>query len=260
MNRLEDKLKDLKDNNKKALITFVTAGDPDINTTKELVKEMEKRGADIIELGIPFSDPIAEGPVIQAANVRALSGGVCISSIMQAVGEMRGEVVCVPLLFLLYYNCIFKYGIDEFFRKCKDVGIDGVIIPDLPFEESIEIKDAAQKYDIIHISLISPTSKDRMKKITENARGFLYCVSSLGVTGMRSEFKTDFSEFISEINKYSKIPKMVGFGISTPEQVFALKGYFDGVIVGSAIVDIIASSDDKVKKVGEFVRVLREAL
>ena len=262
MNRIDLKFKELNEIGKKALITFVTAGDPDLASTVELVKEMEKQGADIIELGIPYSDPIAEGPVIQEANKRAMKNGIRIRDIMHTVEEIR-KVVKVPLIYLLYFNCILQYGPDAFFRDCRSSGIDGLIIPDLPYEESDEIDKYAQKHNIHIITLISPTSRDRVERIAKNSKGFLYCVSSLGVTGMRSGFDTDFDEFFSYINRASSIPKAIGFGISTPEHIRQLKGYCDGLIVGSAIVRRVGdsgSSEEAVKNVGDFMKSLRDAL
>ncbi len=261
MNRIAEKFNQLKQEGRKALITFLTAGDPTIACTIKIVKEMERKGADLIELGIPYSDPIAEGPVIQAANERALKNGIKIKDIMQAVKEMRNEVK-VPLVYLLYFNCILQYGKDRFFSDCKDSGIDGLIIPDLPFEEQDELTEVAEKYQIDLISLVSPVSEDRIEKIASNAKGFLYCVSSLGVTGTREGFETNFEEFFKSIDKYAAIPKAIGFGISTPEHIKKLKGYSDGLIVGSAIVRLIGNSkseDEAVKNVGEFVSTLKSA-
>ncbi len=262
MSRIGQKFKELKEQNKKALITFVTAGDPNLEGTKKIVEEMEKKGADLIELGVPYSDPIAEGPVIQAASVRALKNNIRIRDIMKLVRELRQRVK-VPLIYLLYFNCIFKYGADKFFAECMESGVDGVIIPDLPYEEKGEIDGIAAKYDIDLITMVSPVSKERIEMISKEARGFLYCVSSLGVTGVRSRFDTDFNEFFSYINRCTDIPKAIGFGISTPEQIRKLKGYCDGLIVGSAMVKQIEKSssiEEAVSNVGEYVKVLREAL
>ncbi len=263
MNRIDEKFLELKKIGKKALITFVTAGDPDIETTKDIVREMVSSGADIVELGVPFSDPVAEGPVIQAANVRALSKGLKINGIMEAVKDLRKDVT-IPLLYLLYFNSILQYGIGRFFENCRNAGIDGVIIPDLPFEEREEIEEFADANSIALITLVSPVSGERTQIIAENAKGFLYCVSSLGVTGVRKDFNTDFDEFFRQINKATDIPKALGFGISSVEHVNALKGYCDGLIIGSAIVKIIEDSAakpvDAVKNTGIFVKQLREAL
>ncbi|NJD02867.1 MAG: tryptophan synthase subunit alpha [Ruminiclostridium sp.] len=262
MNRIDKKFNELKKMGKKALITFVTAGDPDMRATKDIVREMVLKGADIVELGVPFSDPVAEGPVIQAANARALSKGLKIDDVMAAVNDLRNDIN-IPLLFLLYFNSILQYGIARFFENCKNSGIDGVIIPDLPFEERQEIEEFADENDIIVITLVSPASRDRIEAIARNARGFLYCVSSLGVTGVRKDFNTDFKEFFAHIDRATDIPKALGFGISSVEQVNALKNYCDGLIIGSAIVKIIennAQLADAIKNIGIFVQQLRGAL
>lgn len=262
MGRIEDKFIELKKSGKKALITFITAGDPDIDTTVRLVQEMEDKGADIIEIGIPYSDPIAEGPVIQAANERALSKGLKIKDIMAAVVIMR-QNVNVPLLYLLYYNSILQYGPDRFFRECSEVGIDGLIIPDLPYEEKDELDEFSAKYGIVLVTLVSPVSDERIEKIARNAQGFLYCVSSLGVTGVRQNFDTDFREFFSMIDRATDIPKALGFGISTQEHILALKDYCDGLIVGSAMIKRVETgrnADEAVKNVGLYTAELREAL
>ena len=262
MNRIDQKFEQLKQQNKKALITFITAGDPDIETTVKLVLEMEKSGADIIELGIPFSDPIAEGPVIQEASVRALAGGVNLDIIMDAVKKIRRQTQ-LPLVFMMYFNSIFKYGTKKFFERCADIGIDGVIVPDLPFEESGEIAEYSKRFGIYNILLVAPTSdSERMKKICGATKGFLYCVSSLGVTGERGEFKTDFSAMFDELNKDSDIPKCIGFGISTPQHVKQLKEYADGLIVGSAVVRRVAdgaTNEQKLNDVRKLVKELKSA-
>lgn len=262
MNRIKERLTKVKEQNKKALITFVTAGDPDLATTIDLVLAMENSGADIIELGIPYSDPIAEGPVIQRANERALKHGIRTVNVFETVGKIR-EHSQIPLLFLLYYNCILKYGADKFFAHCKQYGVDGVIIPDLPFEQRGEIDADAKRYGIYIISLVAPTSGNRIEKIASSAEGFLYCVSSTGVTGVRNSFSTDFEQFFKTINRYTKIPTAIGFGISTPDHIKLLKGYSDGLIVGSAVVKETEQGTDAknaVERVGAFVERLRKAL
>ncbi len=262
MSRIGSKFDELKKLNKKALITYVTAGDPTIDTTIRLVHEMESRGADIVELGIPFSDPVAEGPVIQAASERALKNKIRIADVYNAVKEIRKKSN-VPIVFLLYYNCIFKYGAERFLEGCTDAGVDGLIIPDLPFEEKDEIDSLVSRYPVDLISMVAPTSKDRLEQVAKDAKGFLYCVSSLGVTGVRSSFNTDFTEMFKEIGKYSKIPSAIGFGISTPDHIRSLKGYCDGLIVGSAVVKRIegsSSPDEAVKNVGDYVESLRAAM
>lgn len=260
MNRIDEKFIELKAKNEKALITFVTAGDPDIETTEKLVLEMVAAGADIIELGVPFSDPVAEGPVIEAASARALLNGVNLYDIFLLVKKLRVKTD-VPILLMMYLNSIFRFGKERFFALCRESGIDGVIVPDMPFEEKGEIAEEAKKAGVYSISLVAPTSKDRIKMIAEASEGFLYCVSSLGVTGQRSSFSTNFEEFFTLINQYSKVPAALGFGISTAEQVRALKEYSDGIIVGSAIVKIVGEyGRDSMKPVYEFVKGLKLAL
>lgn len=258
MNRIENKFREL--GGEKALITFVTAGDPDLETTKKLVLNMEKNGADLIEIGVPFSDPIAEGPTIQKASLRALKGGVTLVKIFDLVRELRRESD-VPLLLMMYVNTIFRFGTERFFSLCRETGIDGVIVPDLPYEEKDELSSFAKKYGVKQISLVAPTSHDRIAEIAANAEGFLYCVSSTGVTGVRTEFKTDFDEFFGEIKKSAKIPCCVGFGISSPEQAKKMSSYCDGVIVGSGVVRIVEQyGADSVGRVGEFVASLKNAM
>lgn len=224
--------------NGKAFIGFLTAGDPTLDKTEEFILTMEKSGVDLIEIGIPFSDPVAEGKVIQRANIRALSEGTTIDKIFEMVKSVR-EKSQVPLVFLTYLNPVFIYGYEAFFSKCKDIGIDGIIIPDLPFEEKEEIMLFCEKFHVNLISLIAPTSEQRISIIAREAKGFVYCVSSLGVTGVRSDIKTDLQSMISAVKKATKTPIAVGFGISTTEQASVISEYADGIIVGSAIVKII---------------------
>lgn len=259
-NRIDICFERLKHDNKKALITFITAGDPDLETTKKLVLKKIENGADIIELGVPFSDPIAEGPTIQKASLRSLSNGTNLDQIFALVSELRKETDA-PLLLMMYINTVFRYGTERFFVNCKESGIDGVIIPDLPFEERDEVEEMSNRYRVYSINLVAPTSHDRVKTIASQSKGFLYCVSSVGVTGTRSSFTTDFDEFFSLINSSASCPACVGFGISSPEQAKKMSGYCDGVIVGSAIVNIVAEyGSESVDKVGEFVRDLKLAM
>lgn len=260
--RIGDMFKRRRAEGKKALITFITAGDPDIETTKLLVGAMEKAGADLVELGVPFSDPVAEGPVIQAADLRALKNGIRTDGIFKAVSEIR-EKTQMPIVFMMYINCIFTYGKEKFFRNCAESGIDGVIVPDLPYEEKDEIADDAKKYGIRVISLVAPTSRGRIKTIAAEAEGFLYCVSSEGVTGTRKSFSTDFETYFNAVNKYTKVPTAIGFGISGPEQARELQKYADGIIVGSAVVKRIGAAENPesaAKSVSEFVGSLRRAM
>ncbi len=247
MNRIDERLGAKKARGEKALITFLTAGDPNIEFTKKALKIMEDEGVDLIEIGVPFSDPSADGPTIQEADMRALEQGADIFKIFDMVGEIRGSIT-VPLVFLLYYNVIVQYGADAFFKKCAEVGVDGLIIPDLPFEESGEVREYVDKYGVYQINLVSPTSRDRIEKIAKGSKGFLYCVSSLGVTGEKSSFDTDFSGFFSLINKYASVPACVGFGISNGAQVRELCSYCDGAIVGSAVVKAIASGENDAQR------------
>lgn len=224
---------------KKAFIGFVTAGDPGLKETEEFVLEMERGGASLVELGIPFSDPIAEGPVIQDANIRALSAGCTTDKIFSMVKSLRKKTQ-IPLVFLAYANTLFKYGYGRFCEKCSETGIDGLIIPDLPFEEKNELSTIATGYGVDLISLVAPTSEQRIQMIAKEAAGFIYVVSSMGVTGIRSEIKTDVESIIKVIKKVTDVPVAVGFGINTKEQVMHYTQAADGVIVGSAIVKIIA--------------------
>jgi len=245
-------------NGKKALIAFITGGDPDIGTTERLIFAMEEAGADIIEIGIPFSDPIAEGIVIQQADERALAGGCTVDKLFDMVKRIRAGV-SVPLAFMTYVNPIFRYGKEEFMRRCKECGIDGIIVPDLPFEENDEIKNECDEYDICLISMIAPTSsEERVKRIAAEAKGFLYCVSSLGVTGVRSAIGQEVAGMIRNVRKISSVPCAVGFGISAKDQVHEILKISDGVIVGSAIVKIIAKyGKDSVEPVKQFVKELK---
>lgn len=244
----------------KAFIPFVTCGDPDLGTTGKIVREMVKSGADLIELGIPFSDPTAEGPVIQAANIRALSGGITTDKIFDFVRELRKDVH-IPLVFMTYANVVFSYGIERFAKTCAEIGIDGMILPDVPFEEKEEFAPTCRKYGIDFISLVAPTSEARIEKIAKNAEGFLYIVSSLGVTGVRSEIKTDIASITDAVRRYTDIPCAVGFGISSPEQAKKMAAVSDGVIVGSAIVKKVGEhSRDSAPIVGEYVKSMKDAV
>ena len=260
MNRIEKCFSDLKKRKEKALITFITAGDPDLEATERAVFEMFDNGADIIELGVPFSDPVAEGVTIQKSSLRSLKNGTNLTKIFETVKRIR-EKTEKPLILMMYINTIFVYGTDRFFADCKQYGIDGVIVPDMPFEERDEVQEYAEKYGVLNINLVAPTSRNRIEKIASESRGFLYCVSSTGVTGVRSGYTTDFDDFFGTIRKYAKCPCAVGFGISGPEQAKKMSGYCDGVIVGSAIVRIFEEKGaDAPKAAGEFVKSLKEAI
>lgn len=246
--------------NGKAFIPFVTAGDPDLETTEKLLIGMSESGADIIEIGIPFSDPIAEGVVIQEADLRSLASGTTTDKIFDMVKRIRPRIKCA-LAVMTYMNPIFVYGTDKFTARCSECGISGVIVPDTPFEEKSELKPYCDKYGIDLISLIAPTSHDRIKMIAKEAQGFVYCVSSMGVTGVRSEITTDVGEMVRLVKSANDIPCAIGFGISTPEQAEKMAESADGVIVGSAIVKIVAKyGKDCVEHVCRYVKQMKEAI
>jgi tryptophan synthase alpha chain len=238
---------------KKAFIAFITGGDPDVETTEKLIITMAEAGVDIIEIGIPFSDPVAEGAAIQAANERALRAGCTVDKLFDMVKRVRKEVR-IPLLFMSYINPIFVYGKEKFMQKCAESGIDGVIIPDLPYEERGELSDVCKRYNVTQISMIAPTSNERIEVIAKEAEGFIYCVSSLGVTGIRSEINTNINDMIARVKSVSAVPCAVGFGISSPSQAKEMAAVSDGVIIGSAIVKIIGEHGrDCVEPVKQFV-------
>lgn len=246
--------------NGKAFIPFITCGDPDLGTTAAAVRAAVRNGADLIELGIPFSDPTAEGPVIQGANLRALTGGVTTDQIFELVREIRRDVA-IPMVFMTYANVVFSYGAEDFLSTCKEIRIDGVILPDLPFEEKEEFLPLCHKYGVDLISLIAPTSQNRIAMIAREAEGFLYIVSSLGVTGTRSEIKTDLASIIQIVRENTNIPCAVGFGISTPEQARKMADISDGAIVGSAIIQLLETyGSEAPAQIGEYVRNMKNAI
>ena len=246
--------------NGKAFIPFLTCGDPDLETTAKIVRAAAENGADLIELGIPFSDPTAEGPVIQEANIRALSAGATTDRIFDMVRELRKDLT-VPLVFMTYANVVWSYGTDRFCSTCREVGIDGMILPDVPYEEKEEFDTVCKKYGLDLISMIAPTSDDRIAMIASEASGFLYIVSSLGVTGVRSAITTDLGKITELVRKNTSVPCAIGFGISTPEQAEKMAGLSDGAIVGSAIVRMIAEHKTEAPAyVGEYVRSMKAAV
>ena len=245
---------------KKAFIPFITCGDPDLATTAATVRAMAAAGADLIELGIPFSDPTAEGPVIQGANLRALSGGVTTDQVFDLVRELRTDVT-IPMVFMTYANVVFSYDAEKFIKTCSEIGIDGLILPDLPFEEKEEFLPICRKYDVDLISLIAPTSDNRIAMIAKEAEGFIYVVSSLGVTGTRSEITTDLGAIVKVIRENTDVPCAIGFGISTPEQAAKMAGLSDGAIVGSAIIKLLAKhGKDAAPYVAEYVKSMKDAV
>ena len=244
----------------KAFIAFITAGDPDLDKTKEYILEMERAGADLVEIGIPFSDPIAEGIVIQEADLRALRSGTTTDRIFDMVAELRKETD-MPLVFMGYLNPVFHYGYERFFKRCEEVGISGIIIPDLPYEEKSECDRIASDYGVSVISMIAPTSEERIRTIASEAEGFLYVVSSMGVTGVRSQIKTDLKSILEAIREASDIPAAVGFGINTPEQAAQIAKLSDGIIVGSAIVKLIAKyGGEAAPYIYKYVRSMKDAI
>lgn len=260
MNRIDQKFEQLKKENKKALIPFITGGDGGLEVTEELVYTLIENGADLIEIGVPFSDPMAEGVVIQEASKRALDADTTMRDLFALVKKIRTVNAEIPILFMLYANSIFRFGKSEFFSLCNECGIDGVIVPDLPYEEQGEILPEAEKSGVYSILLVSPTSGEkRTETIAKKARGFLYCVSSTGTTGVRGEFSTNFKEFFTAIDKYVTVPTAIGFGISSPEQVREMKQYTDGIIVGSAFVRLVGEyKENSPEQVGKFTAALNK--
>lgn len=246
--------------NGKAFIAFITCGDPDLETTAKAVSAAVENGADLIELGIPFSDPTAEGPVIQGANLRALTGGITTDKIFAFVKELRRDVK-VPMVFMTYANVVFSYGAERFISTCKDIEIDGLILPDLPFEEKAEFLPICHKYSVDLVSLIAPTSENRVAMIAKEAEGFLYIVSSLGVTGMRSEINTDLASIVKVVRENTNLPCAIGFGISTPEQAKKMADISDGAIVGLSIIKLLEKHGKEAPEyIGEYVKSMKYAI
>ncbi|WP_010251090.1 tryptophan synthase subunit alpha [Acetivibrio cellulolyticus] len=255
MNKLEQAF-----NHGKAFIPFVTAGDPSLEITEQLVLKMAEAGADLIEIGIPFSDPVAEGPIIQEADYRALEAGTTTDKIFDMMRNIR-KVCNIPIAFMTYVNPIFTYGTEKFMKNCQEVGVDAVIVPDVPYDERDELIPFCSKYNVTFISMIAPTSNDRIRMIASEAEGFLYCVSSMGVTGVRKDVGSNVGEMIKLAKEVKDIPCAIGFGISTPEQAAAMSKIYDGVIVGSAIVKIIAQyGTNCIPHVVEYVKSMKNAI
>ena len=246
--------------NGKAFIAFITCGDPDAETTVAAVRAAVENGADLIELGIPFSDPTAEGPVIQGANLRALRGGMTTDKVFDIVRTLRQDVT-VPMVFMTYANVVFSYGAERFISTCRQIGIDGLILPDLPFEEKEEFLPLCRTYGVDLISLIAPTSENRIAMIAREAQGFLYLVSSLGVTGTRQEITTDLASIVSVVRQNTTVPCAIGFGISTPEQARKMADLSDGAIVGSAIIKLLEKyGKDAPAYIGAYVKSMKDAI
>ena len=246
--------------NGKAFIPFITCGYPTMDTTYECVIEAVKNGADLVELGIPFSDPTAEGPVIQGANEVALANGATTDTVFELVERLRKKID-IPLAFMTYANVVYSYGAERFMKRCQELSVDGIILPDVPYEEREEFTDVAAKYGIDMVPLIAPTSEDRIAMIAKDASELIYVVSSLGVTGVRSEIKTDIKAIVDVIRENTNVPCAVGFGISKPEQAAKMSAVSDGAIVGSAIIKIITEhGTDCAKYVGEYVKSMKDAM
>ena len=246
--------------NGKAFIAFITCGDPDLETTAAVVRAAVENGADLIELGIPFSDPTAEGPVIQGANLRALNGGITTDKIFAFVKELRRDVK-VPMVFMTYANVVLSYGSERFISACRDIEIDGLILPDLPFEEKEEFYAICKKHGVDLISLIAPTSENRITMIAKEAEGFIYIVSSLGVTGMRNEIKTDLASIVRGVRENTNVPCAIGFGISTPEQAKKMADISDGAIVGSAIIKLLEKyGKEAPNHIGKYIKSMKDAM
>ena len=243
----------------KAFIPFITCGDPDTETTYRTVLAAVENGADLIELGIPFSDPTAEGPVIQGANIRALAGGITTEKVFDLVRKIRKDVT-IPLVFMTYANVVFSYSSDRFIKTCSEIGIDGLIIPDIPYEEKEEFEPYCEKYDVDLISMVAPTSEERVAMIAKEAKGFIYIVSSMGVTGMRSSISGGLTDVVSKIREVTDVPCAIGFGISNPSQASEMAKIADGVIVGSAIVKILEEKGTEAPSaIGAFVKEMKDA-
>lgn len=261
MNRIEARMQQLQQAGEKAFITYMTAGLPNLEGTKELLKAKERAGCDVVELGIPFSDPVADGPVIQNASYKAICNGINLKKVFTAVEEVRKEGLELPIIFMMYYNTVLHYGVGEFVKKCNEVGVDGLIIPDLPFEEQDEIKTYLNKSEAtILIQLVSPVSGERIPMILENARGFVYCVSSMGVTGQGANFHKEVVQYLTKVKEISKIPVMMGFGIRTAEDVRPMKDIIDGAIVGSHFINLMEENDYRVEVAEDYCRTFKKEL
>lgn len=260
-NRIDKRLKELKSEGKKAFITYMTAGLPDMEKSIEIIKAQYEAGIDIIEIGVPFSDPVADGPVIQDASYQAILKGVTLSKVFDMVEVLR-KTCEVPIVFMMYYNTILYYGLDNFAKKCQNVGVDGLIIPDLPYEEQGELKSALEKVEGAPyiIQLVSPVSGDRIPMITKDAKGFIYCVSSMGVTGQDKSFHKNVKEYLGKVNESSQIPIMMGFGIKTAEDVKNYKEVIDGAIVGSHFIRLLNDTNYDLNAVKEYVSTFKKEL
>lgn len=261
MNRIEERMGQCREKGEKAFITYITAGLPDLNTTKEIIKAQEMGGCDVIELGVPFSDPVADGPVIQDASYRAICGGVNVKKIFAMMEELRSEGVDVPIIFMMYYNTVLHYGVEAFAKKCNEAGVDGLIIPDLPLEEQEELNTYLKKSEqTILVQLVSPVSAERIPKILDGARGFVYCVSSMGVTGQGADFHKEVKSYLKKVKDATELPVMMGFGIRTAEDVAPLKDLIDGAIVGSYFIRLLEKNNFDPKVAEEYCSTFKREL
>ncbi|MCC8141373.1 MAG: tryptophan synthase subunit alpha [Lachnospiraceae bacterium] len=261
MNRIEEKLSALREKSEKAFITYITAGLPDMDRCKELVKTMERAGLDILELGVPFSDPVADGPVIQDASYRSIQKGTTLNTTFELVRCLREDGVQLPIVFMMYYNTIVHMGIEKFVECCRETGVDGVIVPDLPMEEQDAMKGALQDRDeTILIELVAPVSADRIAQILKGARGFVYCVSAMGVTGQSGQFHSQIRSYLADVRKQSPIPVMMGFGITSPEDITPMMDLIDGAIVGSHFINLMEATEYNLDTAEEYVSSFKQGL
>lgn len=262
MNRIEKKLEALQQEKKKAFITYTTAGLPDMEMTAKLIHAQEESGVDILEIGVPFSDPVADGPVIQNASYQAIANGATLVKTFDMVAGVRSKKCEVPIVFMMYYNTVYRYGLEAFVKRCIECGVDGLIIPDLPYEEQGELKAVLEKdaQSPILIQLVSPVSKQRIPMLLEGARGFVYCVSQMGVTGKGANFHKDIREYLTEVKNAGNLPVMVGFGIRTAQDIAAFEDIVDGAIVGSNLLRILEESNYSVEAVKEYVKQFKRKL
>ena len=262
MNRIEEKMSALKAEGKKAFITYTTAGLPDMETTAKIMHAQQEAGIDIMELGVPFSDPVADGPVIQDASYEAIQRGAILAKVFELMKKVRTEGLTTPVVFMMYYNTVYHYGLDAFAAMCAECGVDGLIIPDLPYEEQGELKAALEKAEgaPILIQLVSPVSKDRIPMITKDAKGFVYCVSQMGVTGKGANFHAKIKEYLADVKKNSPVPVMMGFGIRTAKDVEPLRDIIDGAIVGSHFIKLMREHNFDTEAVKDYIKTFKEEM
>lgn len=259
MNRIEERMTKLKNNKEKALITYMTAGLPDMDKTVDIIKAQAEAGVDVIELGIPFSDPIADGPVIQDASFRSIEKGTNLTKVFEAVARMRKDCE-VPIVFMMYFNTVLHYGVEAFVKKCREVGVDGVIIPDMPYEEQYEIRQYLDEESPILIQLVSPVSKERIPMLVKDAKGFIYCVSSMGVTGQGGDFHSNLSSYLNEVKQIAEVPVMMGFGIRTADDIRGQEDIIDGAIVGTAFIRLMEENQYDLNVIADYIRTFKREM